>query len=107
MSRVANWPCDSEHETASGPKVNDRLQLAVGVHDHIRADCVRVRSSVGLEVVEILEGFALATPFAEHVTRSEDHELPRAPQWRVGHHQRSCCMVPTTTCQRVPSHRCG
>jgi hypothetical protein len=29
---------------------NDRLQLAVGVHDHLRADCVRVRCSVGLEV---------------------------------------------------------
>jgi hypothetical protein len=107
MSRVANWPCDSEHETAYGPKVDDRLQLALGIHDHIRADCVCVRCSVGLEVVYMLEDFALATPFAQHVPRSEHYELPRAPQWRVGHHGQSCCMVPTTKCQRVPSHRCG
>jgi hypothetical protein len=32
-----------EHETA---QANDRLQLALGVHDHIRADGVRVRCSV-------------------------------------------------------------
>src|SRR5262245_58137900 len=57
-----------------------RLQLAVGVHDHVHADGVRVCCSVGLEVFEVLEGLALATQFAEHVARSEHYELSRASQ---------------------------